>query len=68
MTFSKRFFADYILGILVFLNFAGVRNVVANGSRALLFVERPIRFLANYTFTLYLLHQPLLLFWAAVVR
>jgi peptidoglycan/LPS O-acetylase OafA/YrhL len=68
LTFSKRFVADYVLGVLVFVNFAGVRNVVAQGSVALQAIERPIRFLANYTFTLYLLHQPLFLFWSAVVR
>ena len=31
-------------------------------------IASPVRFLANYTFTLYLLHQPLFLFWAAVIR
>jgi peptidoglycan/LPS O-acetylase OafA/YrhL len=31
-------------------------------------VERPVRFLAGYTFTLYLLHQPLFLFWGAVIK
>ena len=30
--------------------------------------ERPVRLVANYTFTLYLLHQPLFLFWGAVVH
>jgi peptidoglycan/LPS O-acetylase OafA/YrhL len=67
LTFSKRFMADYILGVLVFMNFAGVRNVVADG-KLLIAIARPVRFCANYTFTLYLLHQPLFLFWGAVVR
>lgn len=68
LTFSRFFPADYLLGTLVFLNFAGMRNVAAAGGSALLAVERPVRFLASYTFTLYLLHQPLFLFWGAVVR
>ncbi len=68
LTFSKDFPADYLLGALVFLNFAGMRNVAAAGGGALISIERPVRFLASYTFTLYLLHQPLFLFWAAVVR
>lgn len=67
LTFSKRFMADYILAVLVFMNFAGVRNVVARG-KLLMAIARPVRFCANYTFTLYLLHQPLFLFWGAVVR
>lgn len=68
LTFSKFFVADYLLGILVFINFAGVRNVVAAQGRFLLTMEKPVRFVANYTFTLYLLHQPLFLFWGAVLQ
>lgn len=68
LTFSKRFMADYILGVLVFMNFTGVRNVVAARGGLLIMIASPVRFLANYTFTLYLLHQPLFLFWGAVVQ
>lgn len=68
LTFSKRFIADYLLGILVFVNFAGMRNLVAFKGGLMLVIARPVRFFANYTFTLYLLHQPLFLFWAAVIR
>ena len=68
LTWSKRFMADYILGVLVFMNFAGVRNVVAARGSLLIMIASPVRFFANYTFTLYLLHQPLFLFWSAVVR
>ena len=68
LTFSKRVFADYLLGVLVFVNFAGMRNVVAVHGSLLMAVAGPVRFFANYTFTLYLLHQPLFLFWAAVIR
>lgn len=68
LTFSKFFIADYLLGALVFINFAGMRilgNVLAP---LFLRLERPIKTLAAYTLTLYLLHQPLFLFWAAVIR
>lgn len=68
LTFSKFFVGDYLLGVLVFLNFAGARNVLARYGAFLLGIEKPVRFLANYTFTLYLLHQPLFLFWGAVVQ
>ncbi len=68
LTFSKFFPADYILGVLVAANFAAMRNVAVRIERFFLVAERPIKTLASYTFTLYLLHQPLFLFWAAVLR
>ena len=67
-TFSKFFLSDYLLTLLVFANFVGMRRISFRFGAALLLVERPVRFLAGYTFTLYLLHQPLFLFWAAVIR
>jgi peptidoglycan/LPS O-acetylase OafA/YrhL len=67
-TFSKFFLSDYLLGLLVFLNFVGMRRVCGRLAPVLFFIERPVRFLAGYTFTLYLLHQPLFLFWGAVIR
>ncbi|HSV50990.1 MAG TPA: acyltransferase [Burkholderiaceae bacterium] len=67
-TFSKFFLSDYLLGVLVFMNFAGMRVVSKRLGVLLVPLERPIRFLAGYTLSLYLLHQPLFLFWAAVIR
>ncbi len=67
-TFSKFFLSDYLLALLVFGNFVGMRRVSFRFETALLLIEKPVRFLAGYTFTLYLLHQPLFLFWAAVIR
>ena len=68
LTFSKYFLSDYLLGLLVFLNFAAMRVVCKRLSPALLAIERPVRILAGYTLTLYLLHQPFILFWASVLR
>lgn len=68
LTFSQSFPSDYLLGALVFMNFAGMRVVAPTLGRTLLVCERPIKFAASFTLTLYLLHQPLLLFWAAMVR
>ena len=68
LTFARFFLGDYLLCALVFMNFAGVRNVADSFWPVLKLVERPIRTVAAYTFTLYLLHQPLFLFWAAVLR
>ncbi len=68
LTFGRFALGDYLLGLLVFINFAAVRNVAGQIAPLLLAVERPVRWLAGYTFTLYLLHQPLFLFWMSVVR
>jgi len=68
LTFSKFFLSDYLLGLLVFANFAGMRILLGNKGAALLAIERPVRYVAGFTFTLYLMHQPLFLFWGAVVR
>jgi peptidoglycan/LPS O-acetylase OafA/YrhL len=68
MTFAKFFISDYLLGFLVFVNFAGMRSASQSISGILVFLERPVRWLAGYTFTLYILHQPLFLFWGAVLK
>ncbi|MCM8620684.1 MAG: acyltransferase [Candidatus Accumulibacter sp.] len=68
LTFSKFFVGDYLLAALVFTNFAAVRNIAAAHDSALNAIAAPVKYVANNTFTLYLLHQPLFLFWAAVVR
>ncbi len=68
LTFSKFFPGDYLLAFLVFVHFVAMRRVAVLISPILLVIERPVRFLAAYTFTRYLLHQPLFLFWTAVIR
>ncbi|MEO6923674.1 MAG: acyltransferase [Bryocella sp.] len=68
LTFSQYFLSDYLLAGLVFLNFAGMRGAARTIEAGLLKFERPIRFLAGFTLTLYLLHHPLFLFWGAVIR
>jgi peptidoglycan/LPS O-acetylase OafA/YrhL len=68
LTFARFALGDYVLGLLVFLQFAAVRNVSGQLAPLLLRIEKPVRWLAGYTFTLYLLHQPLFLFWTAVLQ
>lgn len=68
LTFARFALGDYLLGLLVFVHFAAVRNVAGQLAPVLLGIERPVRWVAGYTFTLYLLHQPLFLFWASIVR
>lgn len=68
LTFSRWFIGDYLLGVLVMLQFAGVRRVSHRVAGFFLAIEKPVRTLAAYTFTLYLIHQPLFLFWGSVLR
>ena len=68
LTYSNYFIGNWLLALLVFINFAGMRVVSVRLAPLLLAVERPVRLVAAYTFTLYLLHQPFFLFWAAVLR
>lgn len=68
LTFSRFAIGDYLLCALVCMNFIGMRRIADHLAPVMLAVERPVRFLAGYTFTLYLLHQPLFLFWGAVIQ
>jgi peptidoglycan/LPS O-acetylase OafA/YrhL len=68
LTFSKFFIGDYLLGALVFCNFAGARVVMKNWAFVPELLDKGIRWLASFTFSLYLLHQPLFLFWGALVQ
>lgn len=63
LTFSKFFLGDYLLGLLVVANFVGMRQVAGAFWPLLRPLQGLIRWLAGFTFTLYLLHQPLFLFW-----
>jgi peptidoglycan/LPS O-acetylase OafA/YrhL len=68
LTHSKYFLSDILLGILVATNFTAMRKVVLLIAPLLLAIKRPVRFLASYTFSLYLLHEPLFAFWAATLH
>jgi peptidoglycan/LPS O-acetylase OafA/YrhL len=60
---ADRFLADYLVCMLVVLNFVCAKNL---DFRALLRVERPLRWLASYTFTLYLVHALVMRVWLVV--
>jgi peptidoglycan/LPS O-acetylase OafA/YrhL len=63
---SRNFLFSYLVGVLVTANFIGFSSLSKHMVLRTIPLERAIRFLASYTFTLYLLHQPLLNFFAAV--
>lgn len=65
LAFSKFFVGDYLLALIVAANFLGMRAWVAARPVPVLVPSALIRTLAGYTFTAYVLHQPLLQFFAA---
>jgi peptidoglycan/LPS O-acetylase OafA/YrhL len=67
-TFSRYFITDYLLALIIAANFVGFRGIAHRFAVPLRAVERPIRWIASFTFSLYLLHQPLLQFFAALLR
>ncbi|MCX7097120.1 MAG: acyltransferase [Methylococcales bacterium] len=67
LAYSKSFLSDYLLGVLVFLNFAGFRAISHQFTRILNPLAKVIRVLASYTFILYLAHQPLIWFFATLI-
>lgn len=66
MVSSQFFLSHYVLAVIVAMNFLAVRTIAHRLGWILVTLERPIRFLAKYTFTLYLFHLPLILFFAAL--
>jgi peptidoglycan/LPS O-acetylase OafA/YrhL len=67
-TFSKFFLTDYLLAFFVAMNFVAMRRIAPALGWMWAAIEKPVRLTAAYTFTLYLLHQPLFLFWGSVLR
>jgi len=67
MAFSKFFITDYLLALIVLANFAGMRALADVAARPLRLIEPVIRPLAAYTFSAYILHQPLMQFYAAMI-
>jgi peptidoglycan/LPS O-acetylase OafA/YrhL len=68
MTWSGEFIGDYVLGALVAVNFIAFRSCAPVLGRLLLPISRPIRWAASYTFSLYLFHRPLILFFTACLH
>lgn len=61
---ADRCLADYVVCVLVVLNFLCAKSA---GFGALLRLESPVRWLASYTFTLYLVHALVMKVWLTVV-
>jgi peptidoglycan/LPS O-acetylase OafA/YrhL/predicted ATP-grasp superfamily ATP-dependent carboligase len=66
LAFSRYFITDYLLALIVAGHFVGVRAVAMAAALPLESIAAPVRALAAYTFSIYLLHQPLIQFYAAL--
>jgi peptidoglycan/LPS O-acetylase OafA/YrhL len=60
---ADRYLADYVVCTLVVVNFLCAKSV---GFHALLRIAKPVRWLASYTFTLYLVHALVMRVWMIV--
>jgi peptidoglycan/LPS O-acetylase OafA/YrhL len=67
LSFSRYFLTDYLLGPLIALNFVGFRLISHRFAGVFALAGGTIRWLAGFTFSLYLFHQPLILFFAALI-
>ncbi|SDA18622.1 Peptidoglycan/LPS O-acetylase OafA/YrhL, contains acyltransferase and SGNH-hydrolase domains [Nitrosospira sp. Nsp18] len=68
LAFSKFFIGDYLLGAIMFINFIGARRIADRVSSSMLKGSGTIRRISDFTFSLYILHQPLLLFSASLIN
>lgn len=68
MTWSGEFLGDYLLGFMVMVNFAAFRAAGPLLAGFVLPFAKPIRWAASFTFSLYLFHRPLILFYVACLR
>jgi peptidoglycan/LPS O-acetylase OafA/YrhL len=62
------FIGDYLLAIIVFLNFASFRAAEVILGKPLRALAKPIRWAASFTLSIYLFHKPLLLFYTALLH
>jgi len=66
LSWSKYFISSYIIGLFVSLNFIGFAAISHRFNQLLEIFKKPIRYMASYTFILYLMHYPLLHFFSAL--
>ncbi len=63
---SRYFLSSYLIGALITIHFISIAAVSHQVSPILLAFESLVRYLASFTFALYLFHYPCLQFFAAV--
>lgn len=62
---SEKMLTDYLLGLLVMANFIGFHACARWFAGVLEAIEKPVRFMAGSTFSLYLFHRPMTHFLVA---
>lgn len=67
LQWSNRFVGDYILCLIVLINFSAARHMENGFTRFLLRHANAIRKAAGYTLSIYLFHMPLIVLFGAVV-
>ena len=68
LAFSRYFITDYLLALIVAANFIGMRAMAAPLERLATLAGPLVKPLAGYSFSIYLLHQPLIQFYAALLN
>lgn len=68
LTWSKSFLSNYVIGFLVAAHFYGMALLLKSRSLIPAAAADLIRLCASYTFSIYLLHMPLLHFYSALTR
>ena len=63
---SQHFLSSYLIGALIAVHFIGATVISRQLSPVLVAFESPVRYLAGFTFALYLFHYPSLQFFAAM--
>lgn len=67
LSHSQNFIGYYIVGAIIFAHLFSMKIASRSIGPALLKNEKWIRYLASFTFALYLFHQPLIYFWASIL-
>jgi peptidoglycan/LPS O-acetylase OafA/YrhL len=65
---SDEFVISYVYAVLIVVNFIGAHALGPHLYRVLGVIEKPIRYCASFTFSMYLLHYPLLQLFGAVFQ
>jgi peptidoglycan/LPS O-acetylase OafA/YrhL len=65
LSWSRHFLSSYVIGACVAVHFVGAAGLAKRLPACAALIERPVRYAAGFTFALYLMHYPLLQFFAA---
>ena len=66
--FSQRFLADYLLALLIAMNFVGFRRIADQFASGFSISAPAIRFASSFTFSIYLFHLPFVLLFVILFR